>query len=40
MAAMERIWGSPNFAVSLFGVASGLAFFLPGLKYYRLQRSK
>lgn len=38
MAAMERFWGSPNIAISLFGVASGLAFFLPGLKYYRLQK--
>jgi serine/threonine-protein kinase len=28
----------PNFSISLFGLISGLTFFLPGLKYYRLQR--
>ena len=37
MAAMQR-QGTPNFSISLFGVVSGLAFFVPGLKYYRQQR--
>jgi serine/threonine-protein kinase len=37
MAAMQR-QGTPNFSITLFGVVSGLAFFLPGLKYYRQQR--
>jgi serine/threonine protein kinase len=30
----------PDFSVSLFGVVSALTFFLPGLKYYRQQRSR
>ncbi|MEP3481548.1 MAG: serine/threonine-protein kinase [Fuerstiella sp.] len=38
MAAMDSYFGRPNFSISLFGVISGLTFFLPGLKYYRLQR--
>lgn len=37
MAAMHR-GGQPNFSISLFGVVSGLTFFIPGLKYYRQQR--
>lgn len=37
MAAMARS-GEPNFSISLFGVVSGLTFFLPGLKYYRQQK--
>ena len=37
MAAMQR-QGTPNFSISLFGVVSGLAFFVPGLKYYRQQK--
>lgn len=38
MAAMDSYFGRPNFSISLFGIISGLTFFLPGLKYYRLQR--
>lgn len=38
MAAMDSYFGRPNFSISLFGVISALTFFLPGLKYYRLQR--
>ncbi|MCP4781996.1 MAG: serine/threonine protein kinase [Fuerstiella sp.] len=37
MAAIQR-QGTPNFSITLFGVVSGLAFFLPGLKYYRQQK--
>lgn len=37
MAAIERS-SLPNFSVSLFGLMSGLTFFVPGLKYYRQQR--
>ena len=37
MAAMHRA-GQPNFSISLFGIVSGLTFFIPGLKYYRQQR--
>jgi eukaryotic-like serine/threonine-protein kinase len=37
MAAMQR-QGTPNFSITLFGVVSGLAFFVPGLKYYRQQK--
>jgi len=37
MAAVEHS-NLPDFSVSLFGVMSGLTFFLPGLKYYRQQR--
>lgn len=37
MAAIEHS-NLPDFSVSLFGVMSGLTFFLPGLKYYRQQR--
>ncbi len=37
MAAVEHS-DLPDFSVSLFGVMSGLTFFLPGLKYYRQQR--
>ncbi len=37
MAAIEHS-NFPNFSVSLFGIMSGLTFFLPGLKYYRQQR--
>ena len=37
MAAMQR-QGTPNFSISLFGIVSALAFFLPGLKYYRQQQ--
>lgn len=37
MAAIEHS-DLPNFSVSLFGIMSGLTFFLPGLKYYRQQR--
>lgn len=36
MAAMSR-GGETNYSISLFGVVSALTFFLPGLKYYRLQ---
>lgn len=28
----------PDFSISLFGLVSGLTFFLPGLKYYRQQK--
>lgn len=37
MAAMDR-GGEASYSVSLFGIVSGLTFFLPGLKYYRLQK--
>ena len=37
MAAVEHS-SLPDFSVSLFGVMSGLTFFLPGLKYYRQQQ--
>ncbi|MEZ6130710.1 MAG: serine/threonine-protein kinase [Planctomycetaceae bacterium] len=37
MAAMHRS-GQPNFSISLFGIVSGLTFFVPGLKYYRQHR--
>jgi serine/threonine protein kinase len=37
MAAMQR-QETPNFSISLFGVVSALAFFLPGFKYYRQQK--
>lgn len=30
----------PNFSISLFGIVSALTFFIPGLKYYRLQRAR
>ena len=39
MAAMARN-GIQNYSIALFGVASGLAFFLPGLKYYRQPKIK
>lgn len=38
MAAMEGP-GQSGYAISLFGVVSGLTFFLPGLKYYRQQKT-
>ena len=38
MAAMDSYFGRPNFSISLFGIISGLTFFLPGLKYYRLSK--
>ena len=38
MAAMARS-GQPDFSISLFGLVSGLTFFIPGLKYYRQSRS-
>ena len=37
MAMMQRP-DEFNFSISLFGVVTGLAFFLPGLKYYRQQK--
>jgi serine/threonine-protein kinase len=37
MAAIQQS-DLPNVSISLFGVVSALAFFLPGLKYYRQQR--
>ncbi|MCR9202589.1 MAG: serine/threonine protein kinase [Planctomycetaceae bacterium] len=37
MAAMSRT-GEANYSISLFGIVSGLTFFIPGLKYYRQQR--
>lgn len=37
MAAMHQS-GQPDFSISLFGVVSGLTFFIPGLKYYRQQK--
>lgn len=37
MAAMTQS-GQPDFSISLFGIVSGLTFFVPGLKYYRKQR--
>jgi eukaryotic-like serine/threonine-protein kinase len=30
----------PDFSISLYGVVSGLSFFLPGLKYYRQRAAK
>jgi len=35
--AMAR-W--PDVALSLFGIGAGLSFFVPGLKYYRMRRSR
>lgn len=37
MAGMHRD-GQANFSISLFGIVSGLTFFIPGLKYYRQQK--
>ena len=39
MAAMARN-GIQNYSIALFGVASRLTFFLPGLKYYHQQKIK
>ncbi len=39
MAAMSRA-APMNYSISLFGIVSGLAFFVPGLKYYRQQRAR
>lgn len=39
MAAMSDPDGS-NFSITLFGVVSGLTFFLPGLKYFRQQKAR
>ncbi|MFN8710536.1 MAG: serine/threonine-protein kinase [Planctomyces sp.] len=30
----------PNFSIALFGIVSALTFFVPGLKYYRLQKKR
>jgi serine/threonine-protein kinase len=38
MAVLERP-DQPGYAISLFGIVSGLTFFLPGLKYYRQQKA-
>lgn len=38
MAVLERP-EQPGYAISLFGIVSGLTFFLPGLKYYRQQKT-
>ena len=38
MAVMQRA-NEFNYSISLFGVVSGLAFFIPGLKYFRQQRT-
>jgi hypothetical protein len=35
MALWPRLLHGPNFAITLFGVVSGAAFFFPGLKYWR-----
>ncbi len=37
--ALMRLCPIPDFSITLFGIASGLSFFLPGLKYHR-QRNK
>jgi uncharacterized membrane protein len=37
MAAMHQP-GQPDYSISLFGIVSGLTFFIPGLKYYRQQK--
>jgi serine/threonine-protein kinase len=35
MALWPRLIAGPNLAISLFGLVSGVSFFLPGLKYWR-----
>ena len=37
MASMHSS-GQADYSISLFGIVSGLAFFVPGLKYYRQQK--
>jgi serine/threonine-protein kinase len=32
---LSRKYGIPDLSLTLFGIVSGLCFFLPGLKYYR-----
>lgn len=38
MAAMDNYFGRPNLSISLFGFISAVCFFVPGFKYFRLQR--
>ncbi|MCA9061000.1 MAG: serine/threonine protein kinase, partial [Planctomycetaceae bacterium] len=39
MAAVQQS-DLPNFSISLFGIVSAITFFVPGLKYYRLQKRR
>lgn len=39
MAAIQQS-DLPNISVSVFGIVSSLAFFVPGLKYYRQQKAR
>ncbi len=36
--ALMPLWPIPDLQITLFGVVSGLSFFLPGLKYHRQRR--
>ena len=36
--ALMPLWRIPDLRIALFGVASGLSFFLPGWKYHRQRR--
>ena len=36
--ALMPLWPIPDLRIALFGVASGLSFFVPGWKYYRQRR--
>ncbi|MFM9965123.1 MAG: serine/threonine-protein kinase [Planctomycetaceae bacterium] len=36
--ALIPLWPIPDLRIALFGVTSGLSFFLPGLKYHRQRR--
>lgn len=40
MAAIQQSTRLPNVSISLFGLVTAAAFFVPGLKYYRLQRRR
>ena len=35
LMALMRLWPIPDLRIILFGIASGLSFFLPGLKYHK-----
>ncbi len=37
--ALMPLWPIPDLQITLFGVVSGLSFFLPGLKYHRQRRN-
>lgn len=40
MAVMPRLWPSLDLRVALFGVVSGLSFFVPGWKYFQQRRQR